>query len=80
MGLLEEGAPPFVELAEVVRRWRARGLVGWVWDNAAFHRLRAMEGVGLKRIYQPPYLPEVNPLERAEKRFGGMWRGGCMGV
>jgi len=67
-----------VEIAEVLRRWKAQGVV--VWDNAAFHRSRAVGEVGLKRIYLPPYSPEVNPVERAKRRFGGMWRGGCMGA
>ena len=31
-----------VELAEVVRQWKAQGVVGLVWDNAAFHRSRAV--------------------------------------
>ena len=31
-----------VEIAEVLRRWKAQGVVGLVWDNAAFHRSRAV--------------------------------------
>ena len=37
---------------------------GLVWDHVAFHRYRAVREVGLKRIYQPPYSPEVKPAER----------------
>ena len=31
-----------VDLAEVLRRWKAQGVVGLVWDNAAFHRSKAV--------------------------------------
>jgi len=31
-----------VELAEVLRGWKAQGVVRLVWDNAAFHRSRAV--------------------------------------
>jgi len=34
-----------------------------VWDNAAFDKAKAVGAVGVKRIYQPPYSPEVNPVE-----------------
>ena len=33
-----------------------------VWDHAAFHKV--VGEVGLRRIYQPPYSPELNPAER----------------
>ncbi len=52
------------EVAQVVEKWGESGVKGVVWDNAAFHRARAVGEVGLKRIYQPPYSPEVNPVER----------------
>jgi len=29
---------------------------------------------------QPPHSPEVNPVERAKRMFGDMWREGCMGA
>jgi transposase len=35
-----------------------------VWDHAAFHKAKVVEKVGLRRIYQPPYSPELNPVER----------------
>jgi len=30
-------------------------------------------------MYQPPYSLEVNPVERPERKFGGMWRGRAQG-
>ena len=35
-----------------------------VWDHAAFHKAKVVGEVGLRRIYQPPYSPELNPAER----------------
>ena len=35
-----------------------------VWDHAAFHKAKAVGEVGLRRVYQPPYCPELNPAER----------------
>jgi len=37
---------------------------GVVWDHAAFHKAKVVGEVGLRRIYQPPYSPELNPAER----------------
>jgi transposase len=37
---------------------------GMVWDHAAFHKGKVVGEVGLRRIYQPPYSPELNPAER----------------
>jgi hypothetical protein len=37
---------------------------GVVWDHAAFHKAKEVGEVGLRRIYQPPYSPELNPAER----------------
>ena len=65
------------EVAQVVERWGESGVKGVVWDNAAFYRARALEGTGIRRIYQPPYSPEVNPMER---RFAGSLRGNGGGV
>jgi len=38
------------------------GSRGVVWDHAAFHKV--VGEVGLRRSYQPPYSPELNPAER----------------
>jgi transposase len=40
------------------------GVKGVVWDHAAFHKAKVVGEVRLKRIYQPPYSPELNPAER----------------
>jgi hypothetical protein len=40
------------------------GVKGVVWDHAAFHKAKVVGEVGLRRIYQPPYSPELNPAER----------------
>ena len=37
---------------------------GVVWDHAASHKAKVVGEVGLRRIYQPPYSPELNPAER----------------
>jgi hypothetical protein len=34
------------------------------WDHAAFHKAKTIAEVGLRRIYQPSYLPELHPAER----------------
>ncbi len=52
------------EVAKVMEKWKAEGIGVVVWDNAAFHKAKAVRAVGVKRIYQPPYSPEVNPVER----------------
>jgi hypothetical protein len=40
------------------------GTQGVVWDCAAFHKAKVVGEVGLRRIYQPLYSPELNPAER----------------
>jgi hypothetical protein len=40
------------------------GVQGVVGDHAAFHKAKVVGEVGLRRIYQPPYSPELNPAER----------------
>ena len=44
----------------------AQGMEGGgcvVWDHAAFHKAKVVGEVGLRRLYQPPYSPELNPAE-----------------
>jgi transposase len=50
-----------VEIAQVLRAWKGAG--AW-WDHAACHKGKVVGEVGLRRIYQPPYSPELNPAER----------------
>jgi transposase len=40
------------------------GVQGVVGDHAASHKAKVVGEVGLRRIYQPPYSPELNPAER----------------
>ena len=49
---------------QVLRAWRGTGAQGVVWDHAAFHKGKVVVEVGLRRIHQPPYSPELNPAER----------------
>ena len=35
-----------------------------VWDHVAFHKGKVVGEVVLRRIYQLPYSPELNPAER----------------
>jgi hypothetical protein len=48
---------------QVLRAWKGAGAQG-VWGHAAFHKGKVVGKVGLRRIYQPPYSPELNPAER----------------
>jgi hypothetical protein len=36
---------------------------GVVWDHAASHKAKVVGEAGLRRVYQPPYSPELNPAE-----------------
>jgi transposase len=49
---------------QVLRAWKGAGVQGLVWGHAAFHKGKVMGEVGLRRIYQPPYSPELTPAER----------------
>jgi hypothetical protein len=53
-----------VEIAQMLRAWKEAGVRGVVWDHAAFHKAKAVGEVRLRRVYQPPYSPELNPAER----------------
>ena len=37
---------------------------GWVWDGAGGHTGKAMQAVDAPQVVQPPYAPELNPVER----------------
>lgn len=57
-------------LVATLQAWQqhADGLDAVVWDNAPVHKARAVRQViadgGGAVIYQPPYAPELNPVER----------------
>ena len=54
--------------AEMARIWGAwaeePALDGWVWDGAGGHQGEEMQAVAAPRVVQPPYAPELNPVER----------------
>jgi hypothetical protein len=56
---------------QVRRAWKGAGVKGVVWEHAAFRKAKVVGEVGLRRIYQPPYSPELNPAKRvfAEVRW-----------
>jgi hypothetical protein len=58
------GGQPAGLAAAPPRTWKGAGVKGVVWDHAAFHKAKVVGEVGLRRIYQPPYSPELNPAER----------------
>lgn len=53
-----------VALASVVSQWSERGVEVVVWDRARGHYGQAYEGLGVHRVEQPAYSPELNPAER----------------
>jgi transposase len=55
------GGQPQADLAGSQGVEGGRGVVG---DHAAFHKAKVVGEVGLRRSYQPPYSPELNPAER----------------
>ena len=51
-------------IAQVVGSWQADGVEVVVWDGARAHKAQQVEQVGVRLICQPPYAPELNPVER----------------
>ncbi len=53
------------EMARIWGTWAAEpGLDGWVWDGAGGHTGADMQAVEVPQVVQPPYAPELNPVER----------------
>jgi hypothetical protein len=54
--------------AAMVRIWGAwaeePGIDGWVWDGASGHRSKDLQALAAPQVVQPPYAPELNPVER----------------
>ena len=48
-------------LIPIFRKWMPDAVI---WDGASAHRGKAMGELGFRRIFQLPYLPELNPCER----------------
>jgi transposase len=65
-----------VEIAQVLRTWKGAGVKGVVWGHGAFHKAKVVGEVGLRRIYQPPYSPELNPAEGVFEEVR-RWVEGC---
>ena len=51
-------APDFVAS---LKDWQADGII---WDGATSHYAQPVTQLEIKFIYQPPYSPELNPVER----------------
>ena len=51
-------------IAQALRQWQAEGVDAVVWDGARGHRAQVVQEVGVTLIQQPPYSPELNPVER----------------
>jgi hypothetical protein len=51
-------------IAAVVEEWAAHDVQSLIWDRARGHRGPAYADIGIQRIEQPPYSPELNPAER----------------
>lgn len=51
-------------IAEAVRYWREQGIDAVVWDGARGHSSPEVCKVGMVLIPQPPYAPELDPVER----------------
>ena len=53
---------------EMARIWGAWAedpdIDGWVWDGAGGHKGEDMQAVDAPQVVQPPYAPELNPVER----------------
>jgi hypothetical protein len=53
-----------VSIARTVALWRAAGIEAVVWDRAPGHHPAAVHAQGVTLVAQPPYSPELNPVER----------------
>lgn len=52
-------------IASAVDRLKCHSnIAALVWDGARGHRSELVERVGVRTIVQPPYSPELNPVER----------------
>ena len=69
-----------VSLAPVVHRWGGEGVSVIVWDRARGHRGPAYERVNVQLIEQPPYSPELNPVERVFEHLRGEVEGQVYGT
>ena len=49
------------ELARKLKTWTVDGII---WDGATSHHAQPVKQLDCALIYQPPYSPELNPVER----------------
>jgi transposase len=58
-------------LLSLRKRHPEKCIIHLIWDNAGYHRDKAIqafaEGLGIKLHYLPPYSPNLNPIERLWK-------------
>ena len=53
------------EMARIWGAWAEDPAIdGWVWDGAGGHKGEDMQAVDAPQVVQPPYAPELNPVER----------------
>ena len=53
------------EMARIWGAWAEDPAIdGWVWDGAGGHKGEEMQAVDAPQVVQPPYAPELNPIER----------------
>ena len=52
-------------MARIWGTWaQESGIDGWVWDGAGGHKDKAVQALDVPQVVQPPYAPELNPVER----------------
>ena len=53
------------EMARIWGTWAEEpDIDGWVWDGAGGHKSGAVQALPAPQVVQPPYAPELNPVER----------------
>ncbi len=57
-------------IQQVLRAWKGAEVKGVVWDHAAFPKGKAVEKVGLRRVYQLSYVPRSILRSGYWRRFG----------
>ncbi len=53
------------EMTRIWGTWAEEpGIDGWVWDGAGGHKSGDVQALPAPQVVQPPYAPELNPVER----------------
>ena len=53
------------EMARIRGAWEQDPAIdGWGWDGAGGHKGQEVQALAAPRVVQPPYAPELNPVER----------------